>query len=76
MSAMANAELDRCAAAPPHWRIGRYRFERNPQPIRRWHRWGCSDGACGVANYTSPLTAFFAQRRWARMLPPAGTRAA
>jgi hypothetical protein len=55
-----------CAATPPNWHIGRYRFERQSNPVRRWHRWGCSDGMRGVANYRTPLGAFLAQRRWAR----------
>jgi hypothetical protein len=59
------AELN-CAASPPGWTIGRYRFQRQPGPVRRWHRWGCDDGSFCVANYRTPLGAFLAQRRWAR----------
>jgi hypothetical protein len=69
-------QLDRCAAAPPSWTVRGLRFERNRQPIRRFHRWGCSDGAYGVANCRTPLGAFIAQRRWRRKamtLGPDGT---
>ena len=55
--------VERCTAAPPSWQIGRYRFERNPQPVKRWRRWGCSDGAYGVGNCVTPVAAFLAQRR-------------
>jgi hypothetical protein len=58
--------LEQCVQAPPSWRIGRMRFERNADPIRRWHRWGCSDGAYGVCNYVTPLGALLAQRCWRR----------
>ncbi|WP_432679140.1 hypothetical protein ACRAJ3_09715 [Rhodococcus pyridinivorans] len=48
----------------PHYlfRIGRYQFGYS-----RWHRWECSDGMRGVGGYLTPLGAWLAQRRWARV---------
>lgn len=64
-----------CAQAPPSWQIGRFRFERQADPVRRWHRWGCSDGSYGAANCATPFGAFLAQRHWRRrnlggLVPP------
>jgi len=70
-----STELDRCFQSPPNWTVFGIRIERQAAPARRWHRWGCSDGSYGVANYRTPVGAILAQRRWrkkARTLGPDG----
>lgn len=68
-------DLEQCYETPPNWTIFGIRFERQANPVLRWRRWGCSDGAWGVANCRTPLGALIAQRRWqkkARTLGPDG----
>ncbi|WP_156665606.1 hypothetical protein [Rhodococcus phenolicus] len=44
------------------FRIGRYQFGYS-----RWHRWECSDGMRVVAGHRTPIGAWLAQRKWAKV---------
>jgi hypothetical protein len=63
--------MTECAESPRYrWRVGPYEFQRYARsqdgPGSRG-RWGCNSRGRGVANYRTPIGAFFAMLRWQKV---------